>query len=50
MNLDSHNHWIVEIKKYLGDFSDDEIVKYALSYTLQSLRNGEDMNRFKWSD
>ena len=46
--IKSHQHWIKEIKKYRGDYSDDEIIKFALSYTLQSLRAGENMERFKW--
>ena len=42
--------WIDEIKPYLGTELDAIVLKYALSYTLQSLRNNENMNRFKWSD
>lgn len=46
----SHNHWIKEIKKYLNnDVSDEDVIKLSLSYTLQSLRYGEDFNRFKWN-
>lgn len=40
--------WINEIKPYLGTESNAVVLKYALSYTLQSLRNNEDMDRFKW--
>ena len=46
----SHIHWIKEIQKYTGETSALNVVKYALSYTLQSLRANENMNRFKWSD
>lgn len=41
---------IDEIKPYLGTELDAVVLKYALSYTLQSLRNNENMNRFKWGD
>ena len=50
MSIKSHNHWIKEIRKYVGDKTDEEIIKFSLSYTLQSLRAEEDFNRFKWSD
>lgn len=51
MIVKSHNHWIREIRKLLknsDEVSDEDIVKFALSYTLQSLRYGEDFDRFKW--
>ena len=48
MIIKSHRHWIEEIRKYTNEKNDKNIVKYALSYTLQSLRNGENMNKFKW--
>ena len=48
MNVDSHNHWINEIKKYV-DLSDEEIIKYSLSCTLQSLKGNGDMSSLKWS-
>ena len=38
MNIKSHNHWVKEIRKYVGDKTDEEIIKLSLSYTLQSLR------------
>ena len=47
----SHNHWIKEIKGFLNnidDITDEDVIKFALSYTLQSLKYGEDFNRFKW--
>ena len=46
-----HERWIERIREY-GDMeskTDREIIIYALSYTLQSLRYNEDMNRFKWN-
>lgn len=42
--------WIDELKPYVNAESDKIVLKFALSYTLQSFRNGEDMNRFKWSN
>lgn len=48
MNVDSHNHWINEIKKY-KDLSDEEIIKYSLSCTLQSLKSNGNMNNLKWN-
>lgn len=41
---------IDEIKPYLDTELDAVVLKYALSYTLQSLRNNENMSRFKWGD
>ena len=45
-----HEHWIKELQKYdeMKSKTDREVIIYALSYTLQSFRNNEDMNRFKW--
>lgn len=48
INIKSHQKWIDEIRKYRGEYTDDEIIKFALSYTLQSLRNNENMDKFKW--
>lgn len=44
----SHNNWIKEIGKYTGEDNYNNIIKFSLSYTLQSLRHDEDFNRFKW--
>lgn len=50
MNLEnfSHSHWIKEIAKYTDEENYENIIKFSLSYTLQSLRAKEDFNRFKW--
>lgn len=48
--MKSYQHWINEIRKYEKEHTDNDIIKYALSYTLQSLRANENMNRFKWYD
>ena len=45
MNLDGHIKWVNEIREYVGDISDKDIVKLSLAYTLQSLRNNEDIKR-----
>jgi len=46
----SHNHWIKEIGKYTGEKNYENIIKFSLSYTLQSLKQNEDFNRFKWKE
>lgn len=50
MNLDGHIKWVNEIREYVGDISDKDIVKLSLAYTLQSLRNNEDIKRFNWGN
>jgi len=46
----SHSNWIKEISKYIGEENYENIIKFSLSYTLQSLRANEDFDRFKWRD
>ena len=47
-----YQKWIKEIKSYVKNddfnYTDDFIIKLALSYTLQSLRNGESLKKFQW--
>lgn len=47
-----YDRWIKEIKKYVDnedfEYNEEFIIKLCLSYTLQSLRNGEDLKRFQW--
>lgn len=50
INISYHTRWLDEIKKYIGEMSYNEIILYSLAYTLQSLRNNEDMGRFKWEN
>lgn len=50
MNIKSHQRWIKEINKYINNQTDEEVIKFALSYTLQSLRANENMERFKWKE
>jgi len=45
-----HNNWVAEIKKYIDVENEVDVVKFALSYTLQSLRAGENIYRFRWGD
>ena len=40
--------WIDDIKSFTGEENDVNVIQYCLSYTLQSLKNNEDMDRFKW--
>lgn len=53
-NGDTHHYdrWIKEIKKYVDnedfEYNEEFIIKLCLSYTLQSLRNGENLKRFQW--
>lgn len=46
--MKGHQHWIERLSNYLPNRSDKDIIKYCMSYTLQSFRYEEDMNRFKW--
>ena len=47
-----YDRWIKQIKKYVDnkdfEYNEEFIIKLCLSYTLQSLRNGEDLKRFQW--
>lgn len=55
-NDDTHHYdrWIKEIKKYVDnedfEYNEEFIIKLCLSYTLQSLRNGENLKRFQWEN
>lgn len=35
--------------KYTGEEDVYNVIQFALSYTLQSLRDNEDIERFKWN-
>ena len=50
MDLGTHNKWVKELGNYLRNHTNKDIIKYTLSYTLQSFRYEEDMNRFKWEE
>lgn len=47
-DLGTHNKWIEELHSYLPEHSDKDIIKYCLSYTLQSFRSRQNMDKFKW--
>ena len=55
-NGDTHHYdrWIKEIKNYVDnddfEYNEEFIIKLCLSYTLQSLRNGENLKRFQWDN
>lgn len=46
----SHLRWIKRIGQIIEEDDTRNIVIFALSYTLQSLRANEDFNRFKWKE
>ena len=54
-DIEHYQRWANQIKKYVEEdnpyftYDDDFIIKIALSYTLQSLRHGEDLKRFQWN-
>ena len=49
-----YNRWINQIKNYVEktnegfEYNREFIIKLCLSYTLQSLRHGENLKRFQW--
>lgn len=47
--IQEYDNWINGIMQYV-DVDKQFIIKLALSFTLQSLRNGEDLTKFKWED
>ena len=46
----SHVRWVREIGDFLKEDDFHNIVKFSLAYTLQSIRAGENLDRFKWDD
>lgn len=51
MNPKQHiNRWAIEINKYINLEKEEDIIRFCLSYTLQSLKAGEDFSRFRWDD
>ena len=57
VDYDVHHYdrWVDQIKEYVEEVNEgfeynrEFIIKLCLSYTLQSLRSGEDLKRFQWS-
>lgn len=48
-DAEHYQRWINQIREYVDVGDDEFIIKLALSYTLQSLRNGESLKRFQWT-
>ena len=56
IDYDVHHYdrWVDQIKEYVEEINEgfeynkEFIIKLCLAYTLQSLRNGEDLKRFQW--
>ena len=49
-DTDNRKRWIDSIKEYTGETDDVNVIIYSLSFTLQSLRNGENMKRYNWTE
>lgn len=49
-NKEDNERWIKEICLYIGEQPKEYVIKLALSYLLQSLRNEEDIYRFRWKN
>lgn len=51
-SYNNRQKWINEIKELTGETDDINVIQFALSYTLQSLKYNKDevFNRFKWKD
>lgn len=48
-SVNNREKWINEIKKYTGEKDTANVIQYALSFTLQALRAGDE-NRYKWKE
>lgn len=48
-SINNREKWIDEIKSYTNEEDTSNVIQYALSYTLQALRMGEE-DRYKWGD
>lgn len=48
-SVNNRDKWINEIKSYTGEMDTANVIQYALSFTLQALRNGDE-NKYKWKD
>lgn len=46
-SVNNREKWIDEIKKYTGEKDTANVIQYALSFTFQALRNGDE-NMYKW--
>lgn len=50
LNEFSHVRWVKRIGDMIGEDDTRNIIIFSLSYTLQSLKAGDNFNRFKWKD
>lgn len=50
LNEFSHVRWVKKIGDMIGEDDTRNIIIFSLSYTLQSLKAGDNFNRFKWKD
>ena len=48
-SINDRERWINQIKEYTGETDTTNVIQYALSFTLQALRNGDE-NQYKWND
>lgn len=46
-SINDRERWINQIKEYTGEKDTGNVIQYALSFTLQALRNGDE-NIYKW--
>lgn len=46
-SINDRERWINQIKEYTGEKDTGNVIQYALSFTLQALRNGDE-NTYKW--
>lgn len=51
-SINNREKWINEIKTFINEDDDANVIQFCLSYTLQSLKNDKDevLHRFKWKD
>ena len=51
LRVNQRHVWVDEIKEIIGEDSNQNVIQFCLSYTLQSLRNDKDrvLNEFKWN-
>ena len=49
-SINDRNRWIQEIKEITNETSTANVIQFALSYTLQSLKHDKEevYNKFKW--
>lgn len=48
-SINDREKWIDEIKAYTGEKDTANVIQYALSFTLQALRHGDE-NMYKWRE